>query len=240
MLRGCHTIHPSVQPNSSAVLLRRRDGAPLSARTGHPVGRRCPPGQWQLFGAHPAHRPRGGRHRADTVLDDALVRAGLALAGDDTDPIREPHFLAEAVDRLVGAFQLDDAERAKVAELATMQRFGPGEVVQRAGEVPDSVSLIVSGSARLVLDVDGSPLEVLAAGDGEFLGGTAVTREADVLSAIASDILTVMRIPVAIVDDIVQSRPIVAASVGGTIERRRKLAQETRSRIRVEASGTAR
>ena len=65
-----------------------------------------------------------------------------------------------------------------------------------------------------------------AAEPGDYIGQTALTRERALSTAIAADLLTVLVVPLATLDTLVGSRPLLAAEIGSSIELKRKAASE--------------
>jgi hypothetical protein len=156
----------------------------------------------------------------------AARRRGLALDGDATDPVAEPGRLEEALDVVGPTLQLTPEDRERVAATSRLERYGIGEIVISAGTVPDEIRFIVQGRARFAMDAAGGRLDVATAERGDYVGQTALTREKATLSVIAADVLTVLVIPLATVDELVRARPRLAAEIGQSIELRRKQAAD--------------
>lgn len=165
----------------------------------------------------------------------AARRRGLALDGDATNPIADPARLEDALDVVGPTLQLGERERELVRASAHLERYGTGEIVQPAEVVPSEIRFIVAGHARLAVDVAGGRIEFGTVEPGDYVGQTALTRQKTLTTAIAADVLTVMVVPVATLDELVRGRQALADEIGRSIEIKRKLASEA-----IAAAGIAR
>lgn len=156
----------------------------------------------------------------------ASRRRGLALDGDATDPIAEPGRLEEALAIVGPTLHIGAAEREMVLASAHLERYGMGEIVMPAGIVPSEIRFIVQGRVRLAVEVGGGLIDFGTAEPGDYVGQTALTRERTLATAVAADVLTVLALPLATVDELVRSRPLLATEIGQSIELKRKLAAE--------------
>ena len=156
----------------------------------------------------------------------AARRRGLALDGDATDPIAEPGQLEKALEIVGPTLHLGDSERALVLSTARLERYGTGEIVLPTGVVPDEIRFVVHGRARLAAEAAGGRIEFATVEPGDYLGQTALTREKTLTTAVAADVLTVLAVPLATVDELVRQRPRLAAEIGASIELKRKMASE--------------
>ena len=156
----------------------------------------------------------------------AARRRGLALDGDSSDPIAEPGQLERALDVVAPTLHLGDDERELVLASSRLERYGAGEIVLRSGIRPDHIRFIISGHAALMVEAAGSRIQFGVAEPGAYIGQTALTRERALSTAIAADLLTVLVVPLATLDTLVGSRPLLAAEIGTSIELKRKAASE--------------
>ena len=154
----------------------------------------------------------------------AARRRGFALDGDATDPLADPGLLRESIARIASTLHLRDEDIEVLATTARLVRYGVGEVVLPSGAVPDVVSVVLSGRAALALEVDGARVDFGSAEPGEIIGHTALTRERSQAVTVASEILTVVEVPVPAVDALIRSRPRLAAEIGESLEIKRQLA----------------
>lgn len=164
--------------------------------------------------------------RFTTWLWYAARRHGFALDGDSTDPIADPVNLTRAIDVVAPTLRLNDQGRELLTGSATLQRYGRGETLLRAGVVPDHIRFVITGRAVLAIEAAGDLMEFGAVEPGEYLGQTALTREPTLSTAIAAERLTVLTVPVTTIDTLAKARPILAAEIGHTIELRRKAATD--------------
>lgn len=153
-------------------------------------------------------------------------RRGLALDGDSTDPIAEPGRLEAALEIVGPTLHMGPTEREKLLASATLVRFGTGEVIHPAGVVPEVIHFVVEGLVRISVDAGGGRIEFGVAEVGDYIGQTALTREATLTVAVAGNVTTLLAVPVATVDDIVRSRPLLAREIGQSLEVKRQLAAE--------------
>ena len=165
----------------------------------------------------------------------AARRRGYALDGDATDPVAEPAFLEAAIEQAVPLLHLDAPGREQVRAGARLQRYGVGEVVLGAGIVPDEVQVIVSGAVSMWFAQDDARIPVGESGPGEWIGQTAFTRERTTVTTTAIEVLTVLTIPVAIVDGLIRTHPRLAAEIGESLELKRAAAADA-----LAAAGIAR
>jgi len=156
----------------------------------------------------------------------AARRRGLALDGDATDPIAEPDRLERSLEVVGPTLHLAEDDRALVLSTSRLERYGTGEIVLPSGVVPADIRFIVRGHARLAVEADGGRIEFATAEPGDYIGQTALTREKTLTTAIAADVLTVLVVPLATIDDLVRERPLLADEIGRSIELKRKLAAE--------------
>ncbi|MFK0402650.1 mechanosensitive ion channel domain-containing protein [Microbacterium sp. NPDC090225] len=156
----------------------------------------------------------------------AARRHGFALDGDATDPIAEPGRLAEALRSIAATLHLRDDDLEALLTASSLERYGVGEIVLPSGVVPDEVRVVVSGRAILSLEVDGGRVEFAAAEKGDIIGQTALTRERTQAVTVAGEILTAVVLPLATVDELIRTRPRLAAEIGESLELKRTLAAD--------------
>ncbi|MDX1892117.1 mechanosensitive ion channel family protein [Mycolicibacterium sp. 050158] len=157
----------------------------------------------------------------------ASRREGLHLneAGEEfstTDRV------ADAVHRVVApTLRLSGDDQAELIPNAMLERYGAGEVIQRAGEVPDRMSFIVSGRVRLTGEADdGTQIAIATLDEGGFLGQSTLTRQPVIGSAHAVDEVTVVQVERSYVEMMVQRNPLLLQEFGRTIEERRANARK--------------
>ncbi|MDF2562384.1 MAG: mscM [Microbacterium sp.] len=154
----------------------------------------------------------------------AARRRGFALDGDSTDPLAEPQRLVEAMHEIAPTLHLRDDDIEAILSAARLERYGVGEIVLPSGIVPDEVRVVLSGRAVLALEVDDGRVEFGAAEKGDLIGQTALTRERTQAVTVAGEILTVVVLPLATIDELIRTRPRLAAEIGESLELKRTLA----------------
>jgi small-conductance mechanosensitive channel len=196
-----------------------------------------------LPGAEPSAAPAGrGEYRTSiplrTPADDATARstflrwvwyaarrAGLHL-DRSTDDFVTTERLTTALAAIAPALRLSEAEQQELLPRAGIARYGAGEPIQVAGEVPSHMTFVVRGRVRVVAPLaDGSAVEVRIAGPGDFLGQSTLTREPVSTSAYAVDEVTVVELERTVLEDLVTRKPVLLQDIGRAIEERRLMAR---------------
>jgi small-conductance mechanosensitive channel len=119
--------------------------------------------------------------------------------------------------------RLTAADQQALLPRAKLTRYGTEEYLQFAGQVPKRMTFIVNGRVRLVASGDDGaiiPVRTLEAGD--FIGQTALTREAVTASAYALEEVTVLQIEREHIEALVERKPLLLQDIGRAIEERRK------------------
>ena len=159
-----------------------------------------------------------------TRLWYAARRAGLHLDRDLTDNYATPERALSNLLRLAPRFQISREEAEAMLDQVRIERYGEGELVQKAGVVPDGIRVILEGVVELqVPALQGGNVPVVQLKRDDLLGLTALTRQAVGASATALDDVAVIYIPVAIVDTLVKTRPGLARDIGSAIDYRQGL-----------------
>jgi CRP-like cAMP-binding protein len=84
------------------------------------------------------------------------------------------------------------------------------------------MTFIVNGRVRLVVTgEDGAIIPVRTLEEGDFLGQTALTREAVAASAYALEEVTVLQIDREYIEELVARKPLLLHDIGRAIEERR-------------------
>ena len=159
-----------------------------------------------------------------TRLWYAARRAGLHLDRDLTDNYATPERARAELLRLAPRLYLNRDEAEKIADQVFLERYGEGEIVQRAGTVPDAIRILVSGVASLAIpSPDGTQVPVTQLSRDDMLGVTSLTRQAVAATATAAVDLAVLVVPLAVVDTLVKTRPGLARDIGMAIDHRQEL-----------------
>jgi small-conductance mechanosensitive channel len=155
----------------------------------------------------------------------AARRAGLHLDRDLTDNFATPERTHENLARLAPRFYLSVPEAIALADRgARLQQYGEGEIVQRAGSVPDGIRIIISGNVELSVPASrGAMLPVGQLGRDDVLGVTALTRQVAGAEVVALVDLAVLFVPLPVIDDLVRTHPDLARDMGQAIDARLRL-----------------
>lgn len=154
----------------------------------------------------------------------AARRAGLHLDGDyfvDYDTIERR---GELLARFASALYCTPDEVRGLAPRVRVERFVEGEKLQHVGEVPAGIRLIESGVTRMIVEAAGGvrvPVTDLTRDD--IVGLTSLTRQGINAAVYAMSPVTVLFVPVAVIDDLVDRRPELARDFGREIDNRRRL-----------------
>ena len=159
-----------------------------------------------------------------TRLWYAARRAGLHFDRDLTDNYATPERARANLLRLAPRFQISPQEAEGMLDSVRLERFGEGELVQRAGVVPDGVRVIIDGVVELQVPASqGAIVPVLQLKRDDLLGLTALTRQAVGAVGTAVTDVAVLYIPVSIVDALVKTRPGLARDIGSAIDHRQDM-----------------
>jgi small-conductance mechanosensitive channel len=176
-----------------------------------------------------------------TRLWYAARRADLHLDGDLTDPFNTPENIADAVRGVAPALYLGPDDLDVVASQVRLERYGAGEVVQRAFVVPDGMRYIISGTATLGTPIaDGGELTFAVLDRDDVLGLSALTRQGVAARIVATTDLAVLFIPTAVLDTLVKTRPRLARDIGQEMDNRLGLARTALAAAGVEPPGGTR
>lgn len=152
----------------------------------------------------------------------ASRRAGLHLDRDLTDNWSTPERTRRAVERVAPFLYLSPAELPPMLDRVRLERYAPGEVVQRPMAVPDGVRFVVEGRADMsAVSDDGRILKITEFGPDDAIGLTSLTRQGIASSVTAMSDLAVLLVPVEVLDELVKSRPALARDFGKEIDNRR-------------------
>jgi small-conductance mechanosensitive channel len=151
----------------------------------------------------------------------AARREGLHL--DDTDDDysttqRVEHALRTVV---APAMRLSADEQRSLQSCSRLIRYGAGEIVEYAGQVPAGMTFLVAGRVQLTaLADDGSVIGLSTLIEGSFLGLTALTRQPNMATAYALDEVTALEIDREHLEHLVMREPLLLQSFGNILEER--------------------
>lgn len=164
----------------------------------------------------------------------AARRSGLHFNDADTDQFATPERVAEAVRTVIApTLRLGSDDQRDIIPSSTMERYGADEPIQRAGEVPDRMTFIVSGRVRLTGRTDdGDEIPIGLLEEGSFIGQSTLTRQPVIGNAIAVDEVTVVHVDREHIEELVQRNPLLLQEFGRTIEERRTTARKALNAVR--------
>ncbi len=188
-----------------------------------------------------------GEARAEllTRLWYAARRANLALNGADIWQGESTADVQVLLERAAARLRLVPDRLAELAPRMDLERWAPGEVLQRVGQVPDAMRWISEGTValRVPAPLDGE-LGVLTLSAGDLLGQTSLTRTGTPWSLTAVTEVTVLVVPYEVLTDLVRQDNRLARELGVEIDQRKEAveaarAQDEHQRPRVLAPGAA-
>ncbi len=130
---------------------------------------------------------------------------------------------------------LDEVVLAHVAGAATLQTYGRRETVVTAGRTAIALYLIIRGRAELTaLDGDGEaqPIDRLVAGD-IFGESVLLGNRPSTMTVTALEDLAVVRIPSAVINEVVERNPRFALALDELVEERLRAVRALREKVDV-------
>jgi CRP-like cAMP-binding protein len=152
----------------------------------------------------------------------AARRAGLGLDGDTTDDFITDERRDQALATIAPTLYLTGDDTTAMAPLVRLERYAAGETIVTAGTVPDAVRFVLAGSVDLRVPFEDTQLPATRVEAGDYLGQTALTREALLTTAVALTEVAVLVVPATALDQIVRGTPALARDMGDVIDRRRQ------------------
>lgn len=154
-------------------------------------------------------------------------RAGLHL--DDVKPGRRARaaYIAEHLPAIGASLGLDSDAIATMLAGARLLPYADGEVVQHVSSVPNAVGFITEGRVGMFVIADGGRrLAVGELGAGDYIGGTALTRQQMITGVVALSDTTIIAVSRTAMDTAVHNDHRLARQIGDTIEMRRRTARQ--------------
>ncbi|MGE2735186.1 mechanosensitive ion channel domain-containing protein [Mycolicibacterium vaccae] len=172
----------------------------------------------------PLHTPADDEDVRSTFLRWAWYAArrhGLRLDGVTSD-FGSVDEINSAMRHVTSTLRLTESEQQNLTERVRLIRYGTGERLQKAGEIPSGMRFIIDGRVRLVVtDRRGAVVPVRVLERGDFLGQTTLTREAVLATAFALEEVTVLEFPRDVIERLVRRKPILLQVIGTAIADRR-------------------
>ena len=157
-----------------------------------------------------------------TRLWYAARRANLALNGADIWQGESTSDVEVLLTRAAPRLRLEADQVAELAPRMDLERWAPGEVLQRVGQVPTAMRWISEGTVALRVPAPlGGELGVLNLSAGDLLGQTALTRTGTPWSLTAVSEVTVLVLPYEVLTDLVRQDNRLARELGVEIDQRK-------------------
>ncbi|CAM5736877.1 mechanosensitive ion channel family protein [Mycolicibacterium aubagnense] len=157
------------------------------------------------------------------------------------DDYSTPKRLEAALDEVAApAMRLSQSDQRALMPYARLIRYGTGELIQAPGEVPKTITVLVSGRVRLTVPAgDGSVTAVRSLDKGALLGVAAFTHQANLAYAHALDEVTLLQIEHDEIQRLLTDRPLLSREFGRLIDERRTEVQSVRSAAKkaIQAAG---
>lgn len=162
----------------------------------------------------------------------AAQRSGVRLGGAPPEEFSTPERVEQALGSVVGALNLSAEDVAELVPSMRLVRYGGGETVLRAGERPTSLAFVAAGRVALTTPAgrDGGAIDVEHLGVGEPVDFAALTGEPSRITASAASPVTVLEVPMAVVDVLVRDRPQLARALSTAADTRRQAAASAGAR----------
>lgn len=157
----------------------------------------------------------------------AAQRAGLHLDGVKSRNKDKLAYVAERIQTIGTALGLGDEAIATMLGGARLLPFAEGEVIQSPNSIPNSVGFITAGAVGMVVHTeDGRQLALGELTEGDFIGGTSLTRQRMLTGMVALTDTTIVAVSREAMNTVTQQDHRLARHIGDTIELRRRTARE--------------
>lgn len=157
----------------------------------------------------------------------AAQRAGLHLGGAKSGRKEKRAYTAEHVQRIGANLGLGPDAIATMLAGARVLPFAEGEVIQPVNGIPDAVGFITDGEVGMFVTAqDGRRLQLGTLGVGDYIGGTALTRQRQLTGIVALTDTTLVAVHRDAMNAVVEQDHRLARQIGENIDLRRKAARE--------------
>jgi CRP-like cAMP-binding protein len=162
----------------------------------------------------------------------AAQRAGLHLDDVKSRVGRKTAYLAEQVGTIAAGLGLDPSATATMLASARVMPFAAGERIQPANSIPKALGFITTGTAGMFATTrDGAVVELGDLGVGDYIGGSALTRQRTAVGIAAKTDVTLVEVSRDAMNAIVQRDHRLARQIGEEVEMRRRTAREALAEI---------
>jgi small-conductance mechanosensitive channel len=139
----------------------------------------------------------------------ASRRAELHLDGS-VDDFSTAERLTKACRRMATTLRLSHTDEQELLTHARLTRYGVDEAMQTTGEIPARMSFMVRGRAQVTsAGSDGALVPVRILHPGDFLGQSALTREATPTSVHALEETTMLQVDRDFLEELVTRNPLL-------------------------------
>ncbi|MGV1086421.1 MAG: mechanosensitive ion channel domain-containing protein [Mycobacterium sp.] len=157
----------------------------------------------------------------------AAQRAGLHLDAVKSRRKEKGAYVAEQIQVIAASLGLGPEAAATMLAGARLLPFAEGETIQQPNSVPTSVGFIVGGEVgTFVTAADGRRLSLGDLEVGDYIGGTALTRQRMITGVLALTDTTLVAVSREAMNTVIQQDHRLARQIGETIELRRRAARE--------------
>ena len=156
----------------------------------------------------------------------AAQRAGLHLNDVAAETEAGQVYAAEHLQSVAESMGLSADALATMRADARVLPYAEGEVIQPANSIPEAVGFITEGTVgTFIWAEDGRQLPLAELTVGDFIGGTALTRQRMITGAVALTDVTIVSVPREAMNAVVQQDHRLARQIGDTIDMRRESAR---------------
>lgn len=157
----------------------------------------------------------------------AAQRAGLHLDNVKSRANRKSAYVAEHVGMIAAGLGLDSAAAATMLSSSRVLPYAEGETIHRVNTVPEAMCFIAEGEASMFARThDGAQLPIGDLGPGDFIGGSALTRQKMTVGITAKTDAMLIAVSTEAMNSILQRDHRLARQIGDAIEMRRQAARE--------------
>lgn len=157
----------------------------------------------------------------------AAQRAGVHIDNAKLSRKSDRAYVDATIRDIAAAFGLAPDGANIMAAEARRLLFAEGEIVHAPHTVPEAVGFVAEGALGMFTNTEnGRQLALGELGVGDFIGGTALTRQRMITGVVALTDTTIVAVPREAMDAVVQQDPRMARQIGESIELRRRAARE--------------
>ena len=158
----------------------------------------------------------------------AAQRAGLHLDSSKSRTNRKSAYLAEHVGMIAAGLGLDANDAGTMLAASRVLPFAEGETIQAVNTIPEALCFVAEGEAEMyAVTPDGVQIPIGELSPGDFIGGSALTRQKMTVGVRATTDATMIAVAPDAMSSIVQRDHRLARQIGDAVEMRRQAARES-------------